>query len=110
MRRILVQCVGLIQTRIALRVYRFTHILSIEMFEHMKGYPALFAKLATWLQPGGKVFIHVFCHKDTPYDFEENDGWMSKNFFSGGTMPSVGTFWNAHPLGGRVFLVLFRTA
>jgi cyclopropane fatty-acyl-phospholipid synthase-like methyltransferase len=44
----------------------------------MKGYPALFAKCATWLKPQGKVFIHVFCHKDTPYDFEEGDGWMAK--------------------------------
>jgi cyclopropane fatty-acyl-phospholipid synthase-like methyltransferase len=59
------------------------------MFEHMKGYPALFGKLSTWLQPGGKVFIHVFCHRDTPYEFEDDDGWMSKTFFSGGTMPSV---------------------
>ncbi|KAI5452573.1 hypothetical protein NCC49_000734 [Naganishia albida] len=71
---------------------QFTHVLSIEMFEHMKGYPALFAKLSTWLQPGGKVFIHVFCHRDTPYEFEEDDGWMSKTFFSGGTMPSLDLF------------------
>lgn len=68
---------------------RFTHVLSIEMFEHMKGYPHLFAKVATWLKPRGKVFIHVFVHKDTPYEFEDDDGWMSKHFFSGGTMPSV---------------------
>jgi hypothetical protein len=59
------------------------------MFEHMKGYPHLFAKVATWLKPRGKVFIHVFVHKDTPYEFEDDDGWMSKHFFSGGTMPSV---------------------
>jgi hypothetical protein len=59
------------------------------MFEHMKGYPQLFAKIATWLKPKGKVFIHVFVHKDTPYEFEDDDGWMSKHFFSGGTMPSV---------------------
>lgn len=71
---------------------QFTHILSIEMFEHMKGYPALFAKCATWLKPKGKMFIHVFCHKDTPYDFEEGDGWMAKTFFSGGTMPSLDLF------------------
>lgn len=67
----------------------FTHILSIEMFEHMKNYPLLFAKLSRWLRPKGKVFIHVFVHKDMPYEFEEGDGWMSKTFFSGGTMPSV---------------------
>jgi cyclopropane-fatty-acyl-phospholipid synthase len=59
------------------------------MFEHMKGYPHLFAKVATWLKPKGKVFIHVFVHKNTPYEFEDDDGWMSKHFFSGGTMPSV---------------------
>ncbi len=55
----------------------------------MKSYPTLFHKLSTWLKPKGKVFIHVFVHKDMPYHFEEGDGWMSKTFFSGGTMPSV---------------------
>lgn len=58
----------------------------------MKGYPALFAKVATWLKPQGKVFIHVFCHRSMPYEFEEDDGWMSKTFFSGGTMPSLDLF------------------
>lgn len=90
--------------------YRFTHVLSIEMFEHMKGYPALFAKLATWLQPGGKVFIHVFCHKDTPYDFEENDGWMSKNFFSGGTMPSVSVSGTVTYARDLILIYPFRIA
>ncbi|ORY33116.1 S-adenosyl-L-methionine-dependent methyltransferase [Naematelia encephala] len=70
----------------------FTHILSIEMFEHMKAYPTLFRKISTWLSPKGLLFIHIFCHRDTPYHFEENDGWMAQTFFSGGTMPSLDLF------------------
>ena len=58
----------------------------------MKAYPLLFAKVATWLAPRGLVFIHIFCHRDTPYHFEEDDGWMSQTFFSGGTMPSLDLF------------------
>lgn len=33
------------------------------------------------------LFIHIFCHKTMPYHFEQDDGWMAQNFFSGGTMP-----------------------
>ncbi|CAE6452093.1 unnamed protein product [Rhizoctonia solani] len=75
---------------------RFDRILSIEMFEHMKNYEVLMKKVASWLKPNSKaasgealVFIHIFLHKTTPYDFEEGDGWMAQNFFSGGTMPSL---------------------
>lgn len=53
----------------------------------MKNYERLMAKLARALMPGGKLFVHIFAHKTTPYDFEE--GWMSTYFFSGGTMPSA---------------------
>ena len=33
--------------------------------------------------------MHIFCHRDLPYAFEENDDtdWMSRHFFSGGMMP-----------------------
>ncbi|KAK4685699.1 cyclopropane-fatty-acyl-phospholipid synthase, partial [Tremellales sp. Uapishka_1] len=71
---------------------KFTHILSIEMFEHMKAYPTLFHKVSTWLQPRGLLFIHIFCHKSQPYHFEESSGWMAQTFFSGGTMPSLDLF------------------
>lgn len=53
----------------------------------MKNYQRLMSKMAHALKPSGKLFVHVFAHKDTPYHFE--DGWMSKYFFSGGTMPSA---------------------
>lgn len=48
----------------------------------MKNYHLLLEKVARALRPGGKLFVHIFCHKDTPYDFE--GGWMSDYFFTGG--------------------------
>lgn len=45
------------------------------------------AKVSSWLKPEGKLFVHIFTHHDTPYDFE--DGWMATHFFTGGTMPSA---------------------
>ncbi|PWN47408.1 S-adenosyl-L-methionine-dependent methyltransferase [Violaceomyces palustris] len=76
---------------------QFDRILSIEMFEHMKNYSELFRKVSRWLKPHDDqdppyLFIHIFCHKTTPYHFEQDDGWMSQNFFSGGTMPSHDLF------------------
>ena len=65
----------------------YDRVVSIELFEHMKNYKMLMAKVSRALKPGGKLFVHLFCHKSTPYDFE--DGWMSTHFFSGGTMPSA---------------------
>jgi len=53
----------------------------------MKNYELLMAKVARALKPAGKLFVHIFTHKDAPYDFEE--GWMSTYFFLGGTMPSA---------------------
>ncbi|KAJ3221248.1 hypothetical protein HK099_003656, partial [Clydaea vesicula] len=72
----------------------FDRIISIEMFEHMKNYSQLFSKINKWLKPSGKLFCHVFAHKDMPYDFNAGDknSWMAKYFFSGGTMPSADLF------------------
>ena len=64
----------------------FDRVISIEMFEHMKNYQLLMGKVSTWLQSGGKLFIHIFTHKQVPYHFEK--GWMAETFFTGGTMPS----------------------
>jgi len=30
--------------------------------------------------------VHIFTHKEVPGHYE--NGWMSENFFSGGTLPS----------------------
>lgn len=70
---------------------QFDRIVSVEMFEHMRNWPALYDRLSAWLVPGGKFFKHIFVHKDTPYFFESRDAsdWMSQHFFSGGIMPSA---------------------
>jgi cyclopropane-fatty-acyl-phospholipid synthase len=70
---------------------KFDRIVSVEMFEHMRNWRLLLAKIHNWLVPGGRFFMHVFCHRATPYVFEERDAsdWMSRYFFTGGMMPST---------------------
>lgn len=69
---------------------RFHRVISIEMFEHMKNYESLMAKVASVLTPTGKLFVHVFSHRTLAYEFRDDDPdqWMAQTFFSGGTMPS----------------------
>lgn len=64
-------------------------VISIEMFEHMKNYELLMAKVASWIKPGGKLFIHIFTHVEVPGHF--TDSWMADNFFTGGSLPSDDT-------------------
>lgn len=69
---------------------RFDRVVSVEMFEHLRNWPEMFRRVAAWLAPGGRFFMHVFVHRSTPYAFEERDDsdWMARHFFSGGMMPS----------------------
>jgi len=69
---------------------RYDRIVSVEMFEHMRNWQELFRRVAGWLAPGGRFFMHVFVHRSVPYAFEDQgeDDWMSRHFFSGGMMPS----------------------
>ena len=68
----------------------FDRVVSIEMFEHMRNYERLLARIESWLAVQGKLFVHVFCHRRYCYFFE-TDGradWMARHFFTGGMMPS----------------------
>ncbi|MBT8060591.1 MAG: cyclopropane-fatty-acyl-phospholipid synthase family protein [Gammaproteobacteria bacterium] len=69
---------------------RYDRIVSVEMFEHMRNYRELFRRIHGWLEDGGRFFMHIFCHRSTPYEFLDQgpSDWMSRHFFSGGIMPS----------------------
>jgi cyclopropane-fatty-acyl-phospholipid synthase len=69
---------------------RFDRVVSVEMFEHMRNWRELFARIHRWLYPDGRFFMHIFCHRSVPYVFTEQDetDWMGRYFFSGGMMPS----------------------
>jgi cyclopropane-fatty-acyl-phospholipid synthase len=67
---------------------RFDRAVSVEMFEHMRNYELLQAKIASLLAPDGLLFVHLFCHRDLAYPY--SSGWMARNFFTGGLMPSQG--------------------
>lgn len=70
--------------------YKFDRIISVEMFEHMKNYERLLARIATLLNPDGMLFVHIFSHIEFAREFDASapDDWMAQTFFSGGTMPS----------------------
>jgi cyclopropane-fatty-acyl-phospholipid synthase len=79
---------------------RFDRIVSVEMFEHMRNHRKLLTKLNDMLNDDGKIFIHIFVHKELPYLFEVKDDtdWMSKYFFSGGMMPSDDLFYRSQDI------------
>ncbi len=70
----------------------FDRVVSVEMFEHMRNHRELMRRIAGWLVPGGRLFVHIFTHRELTYLFEPRDAgdWMSREFFSGGVMPADG--------------------
>ena len=68
----------------------FDRVVSVEMFEHMANWRALLERARDWLKSDGRLFLHVFSHRSTPYRFDADDpvDWIGRYFFSGGVMPS----------------------
>jgi cyclopropane-fatty-acyl-phospholipid synthase len=69
---------------------RFDRVVSVEMFEHVRNHRELGRRIASWLRPGGALFVHVFSHASEPYLFGDGEraDWMARHFFTGGMMPS----------------------
>ncbi len=71
---------------------RYDRVVSVEMFEHVRNHRELLQRVAHWLTPSGRLFVHIFCHRSLTYLFETEGeaNWMGRHFFSGGMMPSAG--------------------
>ncbi|MCA9752072.1 MAG: class I SAM-dependent methyltransferase [Gemmatimonadetes bacterium] len=69
---------------------RFDRVVSVEMFEHVRNWDALLARVRDWLGPEGRLFLHVFAHvrEATFYSTDGPGDWMGRHFFTGGMMPS----------------------
>jgi cyclopropane-fatty-acyl-phospholipid synthase len=69
---------------------RFDRVVSVEMFEHMRNYERLLHNIAGWLKDDGRLFVHIFSHRQFSYPYEDRGpgDWMARHFFTGGLMPS----------------------
>ncbi|HEV2481493.1 MAG TPA: DUF1295 domain-containing protein [Puia sp.] len=68
----------------------FDRVVSVETFEHMRNYQLLLKKIAAALRQDGKLFVHLFAHKECAYLFENKleAAWLGRHFFTAGIMPS----------------------
>ncbi|MBP1851446.1 SAM-dependent methyltransferase [Rhizobium halophytocola] len=69
---------------------RHDRVVSVEMFEHMSNWQELLVRTRSWLKPEGRLFLHVFTHRNRSYRFDHNDpaDWIANYFFTGGIMPA----------------------
>jgi cyclopropane-fatty-acyl-phospholipid synthase len=72
---------------------QFDRVVSVEMFEHVRNYALLLNRISGWLKDEGKLFVHIFCHRNLMYPFETegDDNWMARHFFTSGLMPAADT-------------------
>jgi cyclopropane-fatty-acyl-phospholipid synthase len=68
----------------------YDRVVSVEMFEHMSNWRTLLERARGWLKADGKMFLHVFTHKNRSYRFDHSDpaDWIAHHFFTGGIMPA----------------------
>ena len=69
---------------------KFDRVVSVEMFEHLRNHEEILRRIRGWLQPTGKLFVHIFTHQRLAYTFgiEGESNWLGRHFFTGGMMPS----------------------
>ena len=69
---------------------RYDRVVSVEMFEHMRNWKELLRRINGWLKDDGKLFVHIFVHRELAYLFNEagQNNWMAEHFFKEGMMPS----------------------
>lgn len=72
---------------------KFDRVVSVELFGLIRNYAKFMEEASRLLDTGGKLFLHVLCHKKFAYVYDETDkrDWLAKHFFGGQVVPNEET-------------------
>jgi cyclopropane-fatty-acyl-phospholipid synthase len=74
----------------------FDAALAIETIEHAKNITQLLGAVALRLKPGAKLFVQSLLHQTASYLMDSNS-WMGRNFFTGGSILSLNSYFHLTP-------------
>jgi len=70
--------------------------MAIETIEHAQNIGELLNATALRLKPGAKLFVHSLLHQSSSY-LLTSDTWMGRNFFTGGSIMSLNSYYHLLP-------------
>lgn len=70
--------------------------MAIETIEHCRNIRALLDAVGNRLRPGATLFVQSLCHQSASYLVDSGD-WMGRNFFSGGSILSLNSYYHLTP-------------
>ena len=79
----------------------FDAAFAIETIEHARDIRTLLDATCKRLKPGAKFFVHSLLHQSASYLVDGGD-WMGRNFFSGGSILALNSYFHLLPDGLRV--------
>jgi cyclopropane-fatty-acyl-phospholipid synthase len=74
----------------------FDAAVAIETVEHAQNIAELLSAVAARLRSGGRFFVHSLLHQSSSY-LVETDSWMGRNFFTGGSILSLNSYFHLCP-------------
>ena len=74
----------------------FDAAMAIETIEHAQNISELLGAVALRLKPNAKLFCHSLLHQSSSY-LVETDSWMGRNFFTGGSILSLNSYFHLAP-------------
>ena len=74
----------------------FDAAMAIETVEHAQNIGQLLGAVAERLKPGARFFVHSLLHQSASYVLEA-DSWMGRNFFTGGSIISLNSYFHLAP-------------
>mmetsp|Transcript_13689 Transcript_13689/g.30659 ORF Transcript_13689/g.30659 Transcript_13689/m.30659 type:complete len:347 (-) Transcript_13689:57-1097(-) len=84
------------KSKIPYRQASFDAAFGIETLEHARNIASLIEAVADRLKLGARFFVHSLLHQSASYLVDDGD-WMGRNFFSGGSILSLNSYFHLAP-------------